>query len=157
METLSLSNLDVAQLKSIGVADDYIELSERQVRPGKLKIIVDYSLPEGYKFNTGGTFRFELTLKESSKFLIDGVNTYQANGPKFPLEFLLEVPEVGRSVLRAESTVFYCPIEEESFCLLRDVEFKIPVVANKDESVSEIRLQHALPSAEILEKIPSRR
>jgi DNA-binding beta-propeller fold protein YncE len=157
METLALSNLDVAQLKSIGIADDYIELSERQVGPGKLKIIVNYSLPEGYKFNTGGTFRFELTVEEESKFLIEGLNTYQANGPEFPLEFLLDVPEVGTSVLRAESTVFYCPIEEESFCLLRDVEFKIPVVANKNESVNEIRLQHSLPSAAELEKMPSRR
>ena len=157
LDTLSLSNLDVAQLKNIGIADDYIELSERQVRPGKLKIIVDYSLPEGYKFNTGGTFRFELTVEKGSKFAIDGLNIYEANGPKFPLEFFVEVPEVGTSVLRAESTVFYCPIEEESFCLLRDVEFKIPIVATENESVNEIRLQHALPSAEKLEKIPSRR
>jgi|TARA_B110000116_G_scaffold26950_1_gene20495 DNA-binding beta-propeller fold protein YncE len=157
LDTLSLSNLDVAQLKNIGIADDYIELSERQVRPGKLKIIVDYSLPEGYKFNTGGTFRFELTVEKGSKFAIDGLNIYEANGPKFPLEFFVEVPEVGTSVLRAESTVFYCPIEEESFCLLRDVEFKIPIVATENISVNEIRLQHALPSAEKLEKIPSRR
>ncbi len=157
METLALSNLDVAQLKNIGIADDYIELSERQVGPGKLKIIVKYSLPEGYKFNTGGTFRFELTVEEGSKFLIEGLNRYQANGPEFPLEFLLDVPEVGSSILRAESTVFYCPMEEESFCLLRDVEFKIPVVANKNESVNEIRLHHSLPSAAKLEKISSRR
>lgn len=156
VSTLPLSNLEIAIITLTGLASDIVELAPQQVAPGRVAITADFVLPEGYKYNTGGRFTFEWSTDDDVVLPL-GESRYEAMGPQTPIRFAAEVGDGdssglhSTSVLRATSTVFYCPAVDESFCLVRDVSFTVPIEVTSDGS-NVIELRHVLPSAEDLER-----
>ncbi|HCB34554.1 MAG TPA: hypothetical protein DEP66_06650 [Acidimicrobiaceae bacterium] len=154
LTTLALTNLDLAVITATGLAADVVTPAPQRVAPGAVEIVAELDLPDGYKFNTGGRFTFEW---DADAVLVPaGPQLYEAMGPRMPIRFEAEVPagagaDGAEFVLRAESTVFYCPATDEAFCLVRDVSFTAPVVVSAD-GADAIELRHALPSAEDLER-----
>jgi len=57
----------------------------------------------------------------------------------------------GTAVLTATAVVFYCPAVDETFCLIRDVNFIAPIEIDPAGG-SSIRLTHQLLAAEELEQ-----
>ncbi len=168
LSTLALSNLEIAAITMVSIAHDDVVLPPQQVTPGEVTIVADYVLPDGYKYNVDGRFTFGWSSDTGALTAI-GEPLYEAMGPQTPIRFSaeLDADELGEAdafVLRAQSTVFYCPAIDEAFCLVRDVTFTVPIEivpieiaagqnsATNEGAVNEIVLNHVLPSAEDLEQ-----
>ena len=155
LSTLALSNLDLATVTEAFRTADEVRGAPVSIAPGRLRLTVDFDLPEGYKFNDLGTFRFVWSFDDPLIARRVGSDTYEAMGPDLPLRFDIDIEaEVEqpprRNMLRGEATVFYCLEGNEGFCLVRDVLFEVPVeITSGGESTVDLR--HTLPSAEELE------
>jgi hypothetical protein len=71
-----------------------------------------------------------------------------AKAPDLPVRFEAVAAE-GETVVQAEGTVYYCLVDNEGFCLIRDVSFEVPVQVVEGAG-STVTASHALPDAEAL-------
>ena len=151
LSTLALSNLEIATVTMAGVIEDNVVLLPQQVAPGPVEIVLDLQVPEDYKFNTDGLFEFEWTA-EGTLLSPQGSARYEARGPEMPLRLAGTVTaDSGSAVLTATAVVFYCPAVDETFCLIRDVNFTAPIEVDPAGARS-IGLPHQLLSAEELDR-----
>ena len=151
LATLALSNLEIASVTMAGVIDDDVVLLPQQVAPGNVEIVLDLKVPEGYKFNTDGLFEFEWSAG-GELLSPQGESRYEARGPEMPVRLAGVVDaDGGTAVLTANAVVFYCPAVDETFCLIRDVNFTAPIEVDS-AGASSIHLTHQLLSAEELEQ-----
>ena len=151
LATLPLSNLEIATVTMAGVIDDEVVLLPQQVAPGPVEIVLELKVPDGYKFNTEGLFEFEWSA-DSTLLSPQGPARYEARGPEMPLRLAGTVDaDSGTAVLTATATVFYCPAVDETFCLIRDVNFTAPIEVDP-AGAGSIQLAHQLLSAEELEQ-----
>ncbi|MCY3893105.1 MAG: thioredoxin-like domain-containing protein [Acidimicrobiaceae bacterium] len=151
LTTLALSNLEIATVTMAGVIDDNVVLLPQRVAPGSVEIVLDLKLPEGYKFNTDGLFEFEWSAEGDLLSPRDAAR-YEARGPGMPVRLTGTVgADSGTAVLTATAVVFYCPAVDETFCLIRDVNFIAPIEIDPAGG-SSIRLTHQLLAAEELEQ-----
>jgi hypothetical protein len=145
--TLELTNLDVAGQASIGELADEVRLPPQEVAPGPVTIEIGYELPDGYKLNTEGTFTMAWTA-DGGALTPAGPAEVAAQGPTLPVRFEAVASE-GETVVEAEGTVYYCLVDNEGFCLVRDVAFEVPVQVVEGAG-STITASHALPDAKAL-------
>ena len=151
LSTLALSNLEIATVTMAGVIEDDVVLLPQQVAPGPVEIVLDLRVPEGYKFNTDGLFEFEWSA-EGTLLSPQGSARYEARGPEMPLRLAGTITaDGGSAVLTATAVVFYCPAVDETFCLIRDVNFTAPIEVDP-AGASSIQLPHQLLSAEELDR-----
>ncbi|WP_419947448.1 thioredoxin-like domain-containing protein [Candidatus Poriferisodalis sp.] len=154
LSTLVLSNLEIATVTMAGVIEDDVVLLPQRVAPGPVAIVLDLRVPEGYKFNSDGLFEFEWSA-EGDVLRPEGSARYEARGPELP--YLLagtvsaDSAGGGTAVLTATAVVFYCPAVDETFCLIRDVNFTAPIEVDSAGGRS-IYLHHQLLSAEELDR-----
>ena len=151
LSTLALSNLEIATVTMAGVIEDDVVLLPQRVAPGPVEIVLDLRVPEGYKFNTDGLFEFEWSAQGDVLRPRDTAR-YEARGPEMPLRLAGTVSAgSGAAVLTATAVVFYCPAVDETFCLIRDVNFTAPIEVDPAGG-SDILLFHRLLSAEELDR-----
>ena len=151
LSTLALSNLEIATVTMAGVIEDDVVLLPQQVAPGPVEIVLDLRVPEDYKFNTDGLFEFEWSA-EGDALRPQGTARYEARGPEMPLRLAGTVSaDSGTAVLTATAVVFYCPAVDETFCLIRDVNFTAPIEVDP-AGADSILLPHQLLSAEELDR-----
>ncbi|WP_419853554.1 thioredoxin-like domain-containing protein [Candidatus Poriferisodalis sp.] len=151
LTTLALSNLEIATVTMAGVIDDNVVLLPQRVAPDNVEIVLDLKVPEGYKFNTDGLFEFEWSA-EGDLLSPRDTARYEARGPEMPVRLTGTVgADSGTVVLTATAVVFYCPAVDETFCLIRDVNFTAPIEIDPAGG-SSIQLTHQLLSAEELEQ-----
>lgn len=151
LSTLALSNLEIATVTMAGVIEDDVVLLPQQVAPGPVEIVLDLRVPEGYKFNTDGLFEFEWSAGGDVLRPQDTAR-YEARGPEMPLRLAGTISaDTGTTVLEATAVVFYCPAVDETFCLIRDVNFTAPIEVDP-AGASSIQLPHQLLSAEELDR-----
>ena len=151
LTTLALSNLEIATVTMAGVIDDHVVLLPQRVAPGIVEIVLDLKVPEGYKFNTDGLFEFEWSA-EGDLLAPRDTARYEARGPEMPVRLTGTIgADSGTAVLMATAVVFYCPAVDETFCLIRDVNFTAPIEVDSAGG-SSIYLPHQLLSAEELEQ-----
>ncbi len=149
--TLALSNLEIAAVRATGVIDDEVMLLPQRVAPGPIEIVLELELPEDYKFNAEGQFTFDWSADDAAIGAIDSAH-YEARGPQMPVRLSAQAHAgTNSTVLTATATVFYCPAIDETFCLVRDVNFTAPVVIDP-AGANRIDLPHRLLSAEELDE-----
>ena len=152
LSTLKLSNLEIATVTATGVIDDEVVLLPQQVAPGPIEIVLELEVPEGYKFNVEGLFEFEWSSDDTALVRPQGSVRYEARGPEMPVRLAATVDaDSGTAVLSATAVVFYCPAVDETFCLIRDVNFTAPIEVDPD-GASSVELPHQLLSAEELDQ-----
>ena len=152
LTTLALSNLEIATVTATGVIDDEVVLLPQRVAPGPIEIVLELTVPEGYKFNVEGLFEFEWSSDNTALVRPQGTARYEARGPEMPVRLAATVEaDSGTAVLSAAAVVFYCPAEDETFCLIRDVNFTAPIEVDPD-GASSVELPHQLLSAEELDQ-----
>lgn len=149
VDTLAFTNLDIAALRQATSSGDQIAVAPVQVAPGRVDLAVNYSVPEGYKFNSAGTFHLEWSAEDGAVLAPVGASIYEALGPEMPVHFELEAA-AGSTTVSGSSTVFYCLVDDEAFCLIRSVDFEIPVEVVVGAG-SVIAVEHDLPSLETIE------
>ena len=68
-----------------------------------------------------------------------------------PRAFDLLVEDEQNLRVRADVTVFYCPAENATFCLLRHLQLELPIKID-EAGTNEVVLMHQLPSAEEIDR-----
>ena len=149
--TLGFSNLQVAPLITREAADETVVFARKVVAPGTLKLSVDLGLPAGYEFNEDGTFALDVTIENARTSQVVGASSYRAQGPQMPRAFDLLVEDEQNLRVRADVTVFYCPAENATFCLLRHLQLELPIKID-EAGTNEVVLMHQLPSAEEIDR-----
>ena len=147
LTTLELSNQQSAALLHRTAADEIVTLPLRTVAPGVLDLTVELFVPAAYEFNSDGTFVLDIEIQNASKSRIEGRSTYQAQGPVMPQQFSLIIEEEENLRIQADATVFYCPAQDATFCLLRHVQLAVPI-AVENSGAKKISLTHELPTSE---------
>ena len=145
--TIAFTNLDVAALRTGTKLADQVELPVQNIGVGDTSIEIDFGIPDGYKWNTEGTFTMQWT-SDGDAIQAAGDTLYEAKGPEVPVSFDV-VASAGAATITIESTVFYCLDDNEAFCLIRDVTFVLPVEVSPGGTGS-VLARHDLPSAERL-------
>ena len=87
VSTLSFSNLDVAAITRADDFGDVIALSPQTVVPGDGELRFVFTTPEGYKFNTLGTFTLMWETSDDGVIEAVGATLYEALGPEIPVTF----------------------------------------------------------------------
>jgi len=147
LNTLELTNQKAAALLHRTAADEIVTLPQKIIAPGVLDVTVDLVVPEGYEFNSDGTFVLDIRIDNATKSRIAGRNSYRAQGPDMPQRFSLMIEEEEDMRIQADATVFYCPAEDAAFCLVRHVQIDVPVLV-RDFGATTIALGYQLPTAE---------
>ncbi|MBM35681.1 MAG: hypothetical protein CL460_00745 [Acidimicrobiaceae bacterium] len=147
LNTFVLSNQKAAALLHRTAADEIVTLPQKIIAPGVLDVTVDLVVPDGYEFNSDGTFVLDIRIDNAMNSRIAGRNSYRAQGPDMPQGFSLIIEEEENMRIQADATVFYCPAEDAAFCLLRHVQIDVPVLV-RDFGATKISLSYRLPTAE---------
>ena len=103
-------------------------------------------MPTGYEFNEEGTFVLEARIKNAERSHVVGRNYYAAQGPQMPQLFQLHIEQEQNLRVEADATVFYCPAQDATFCLLRHITMEVPIVVS-EAGEDTITLSHLLPSS----------
>ncbi|MEC8922635.1 MAG: thioredoxin-like domain-containing protein [Actinomycetota bacterium] len=149
--TLELSNLQAAPLITREAADETVTFAQQVVSPGTVKLSVELLLPAGYEFNDEGTFALDLTIENARKSQVVGRSSYRAQGPQMPQEFNLFIGDEKQLKIEVDITVFYCPAQNATFCLLRHLLLELPIEVG-DAGTQKVALTHPLPSAEEIDR-----
>ena len=80
-----------------------------------------------------------------------GRSSYRAQGPQMPQEFNLFIGDEKQLKIEVDITVFYCPAQNATFCLLRHLLLELPIEVG-DAGTQKVALTHPLPSAEEIDR-----
>jgi len=89
VDTLTFTNLNIATLRHATSSGDRVVVAPIQVAPGRVDLVVNYSVPEGYKFNSAGTFHLKWSAEEGAVLAAVGASIYEALGPEMPVEVVV--------------------------------------------------------------------
>ena len=118
--------------------DILIELEPQTIATGDIDLVLNYTIPEGYKIN-------ELT---DSTITLATDDSVQVPDSVVISELTTSIPVIvaeGESTISLTIEFFYC--EEDSYCLIDDVEFIVPIIVtdDADSTVIEISREVTLP------------
>jgi hypothetical protein len=68
-----------------------------------------------------------------------------------PQVFELLIEQEQNLRVEADATVFYCPAQDATFCLLRHITMEVPLVVS-DTGEDKITFRHLLPSSEEIDR-----
>ena len=146
LKTLELTNQKAAILLNRTASDEIVTFPQIVVAPGKVQLLTNFLVPTGYEFNDEGTFVLEARIKNAESSRVVGKNSYEAQGPRMPQVFELHIEQEQDLRVEADATVFYCPAQDATFCLLRHITMEVPIVVS-DAGEDTITLSHLLPSS----------
>ena len=146
LKTLELTNQQAAILLNRTASDETVTFPQIAVAPGKVQLLTNFLVPTGYEFNEEGTFVLEARIKNAERSHVVGRNSYEAQGPQMPQLFELHIEQEQNLRVEADATVFYCPAQDATFCLLRHITMEVPLVVN-EAGEDTITLSHLLPSS----------
>jgi len=122
--------------------DIQITLESQTVASGDAELIVNFTLPDGYKINelTDSTIEFLLNETVQLSDAEDNRVVITEESTTIPLNL-----SEGETTLSLTIELFYC--EEDSFCLIDDVQIDVPLVITSDSanSVIEVNREVTLP------------
>ena len=119
-------------------AGDTVELPAIEVGAGDASIVIDYSLPEGYKVNEEAPSSVVIASgNEVASFA--GSDTADITGTALPRDLTLIVEE-GTAVARFDVTLIYCEAVNTSLCLIDRTRFEVPITATSSGPSAQIRL-----------------
>ncbi|HEY0429836.1 MAG TPA: thioredoxin-like domain-containing protein [Pyrinomonadaceae bacterium] len=105
-------------------------------------LVFDLKFPEGYHLNQNAPNRYEITVGKASKIEIaSAAGKYKS----VPLTIPFRAAKKGASVMKAKLTVYYCREDNTGVCLIKTLEWEIPlkIVAAKNAS-GRIELKETL-------------
>ncbi len=104
-----------------------VEVEKQTIAPGTGSISLSFTLPSGYKYNTGAPFyvayksaddkAIKITTKESARNFTE---------PKFPLEIPVEAKS-GATTATIDAVIYFCNDDKDKVCLVDSVRVNVPL------------------------------
>jgi thiol-disulfide isomerase/thioredoxin len=104
-----------------------VTLGAQHVAPGSSGIVLNVTIPAGYKFNAAAPFYIGVMSDDPKIAQVDsqwaGQNVVNAN---FPLKVPLRLAP-GQTHLTIDLVVYYCETVHESLCLVKRLQYAVPI------------------------------
>lgn len=115
---------------------------------GQGELVLNVTMPEGYKFNNAAPFTLALTSSSPNVNFEEGWQNYQNTQPEMPLAIPLTLQQ-GASLLTMDLTVYWCEAIKETLCFVEKQTLTIPVTVTADAGNSIANVDLALVPPEI--------
>lgn len=123
VETLTIRGLEKLRPPQALIRPDVIQVQAQRVLPGEVELVLNLSLPEGYKLNPLAPSR--LRVQASPATAVDGLPKEGVVINALPLRTPLRVQTDGELLLDAE--IYYCQSEKEALCYFKQLQWRIPL------------------------------
>jgi thiol-disulfide isomerase/thioredoxin/sugar lactone lactonase YvrE len=120
---------------------DVVTLPSLAVDAGPASIVLEYSLPAGYKVNEEAPSSIEISSGGSLASL-DG-DAGDLTGALLPIEVPITLT-TGEGIVRIDVTVIYCEAVNPSLCLIDQARFEVPLVVGTEGTSARIVLERTI-------------
>nr|MBP6823656.1 hypothetical protein [Acidobacteriota bacterium] len=104
-----------------------VEVEKQTIAPGSGSIMLSFTLPAGYKYNTGAPFYVAYKSADDKVVKITArENARNFTEPKFPLEIPIESVS-GATVATIDSVIYFCNDDTDKVCLVDSVRVNVPL------------------------------
>jgi thiol-disulfide isomerase/thioredoxin/sugar lactone lactonase YvrE len=149
VETLQIQGLERlrAHAPAARFAGETIELRAQSVEPGEATLTLGIELPPGYKLNAQAPSVVVIGTTAPQLVSVNGGSEQSFRHPQFPLSVPLTVRE-GQASVQAHYVVYYCDVNKERLCYLKEAKLHLPVEVRKGASTRRLEAAYrlALPS-----------
>jgi hypothetical protein len=123
-----------------------VTLDPVMLRAGSGTVLIDITLPDGYKVNEEAPSSMAWQVEGDVVDLPADANRSMVN-PTFPLELAVTFVE-GQGSLTGDLNIIYCEADKESLCLLKQLRFNVPLVIG-DSGEEILNLNYTIPLPQI--------
>jgi thiol-disulfide isomerase/thioredoxin len=152
VETLVLIDMD-GLLTRQPAGQEYsgkeILLDPQEVIEGQGQIVLDITIPDGYKVNDLAPFSMEWTSIGDVLRLDSALADQRIVAPSFPLTIPADF-SAGETVLTGDLVIYYCEEETQSLCLIERVRLQVPVTVIDEGPENELLIKHEIPDPDNL-------
>jgi DNA-binding beta-propeller fold protein YncE len=120
-----------------------ITLDEQTVATGSGEIVLNVTLPEGYKLNPNIPFLAQWSSSDSAIQIAEADQQQSLAAPEMPLRIPVTLSE-GSASLTGSLTIYYCESVQESLCFIDDVVITAPITVSTDGTVSAIQIERVI-------------
>jgi hypothetical protein len=120
-----------------------VTLPEQNVAAGDGEIVLNITLPGGYKLNNLAPFSSEWTSSGEAITIEDANRKQSMVEPELPIRVPITLIE-GSDLLHGNLTIYYCEAVKESLCFIDQVSIEVPVTVAASGATSEIVLDHSI-------------
>lgn len=144
--TLVLFGIERFANPTDGFVGTVVRLDPIEVAPGEGRVVIDVSIPAGYKVNDLAPYSMMWTVEGDAIALASDADR-SVVAPEFPLEVGATF-SAGEGQVTGDLTIYYCTADAESLCLIEQVRIEAPVVVTPGAD-SGLVLEHVIPQPEV--------
>lgn len=124
-----------------------IDLPEQTVSAGEGEILLNITLPEGYKINDLAPSQVEWNAEGEALSIPEA----QQSLPVEAIELSIPVTLAeGESTLRADLNIYFCEAEEQTLCFIDQTTVQVPVVVSSEGAEHTIVVERTIPTPEVI-------
>jgi DNA-binding beta-propeller fold protein YncE len=120
-----------------------VTLPEQTVAAGEGEIVLEITLPEGYKLNNLAPFTSEWTASGEAIQISEDNQTQSIVEPELPVRVTVTLTE-GSDVLHGELTIYYCEAVQANLCFIDQVGIDVPVTVSADGDEPRIVVERVI-------------
>jgi len=111
------------------------KVSKQQLRTGAGSLVISVELPTGYHLNPAAPQRYSITVNQGSSIKVDEKLAKQSSKDlKLPIRVPLQVQSEGSSILRVQTTLYYCRDDNTGTCRIKTLFWNLPVDVVSDNA-----------------------
>ena len=129
--TGSTDDLVAPDTSIFGPEFDVLDIPTQTVAPGAGTLVLNVTMPNGYKLNDSAPFTGVFTSDGTSVAVDEEWVDYQEVTPDLPLEIPVTFSE-GEATLTANLTIYWCEGVNYTLCFIDRHELHVPVVVSPD-------------------------
>ncbi len=122
---------------------EMLTLPEQTVAPGAGSIILDITLPEGYKLNNLAPLTVEWISSGEAVVIEEGDHLVRLVEPELPITVPVQLLE-GEDLLHGDFIIYYCEAINETLCFVDKVSVDIPVIVTPNSGESVITIERGV-------------
>ena len=126
---------------------DVIEVERIEANAGQASLILDYTLPNGYKVNEEAPSSITIAGGGSVASLPGG-SSFDLTGTKLPVSVPLVLSE-GAATVVFDVTLIYCESVATSLCLIDQTRFEVPMDVASAGASTQITLNKIIPDPDL--------
>lgn len=137
VSTLRISGLEKLRRKT-ELSGEIVKLDEQTVSAGEGEMALHIALPVGHVLNSDAPQYLAMSSSEAN--VIAAVEARNLVNPTLPITFPLAC-KPGRTTLRVELLVYYCPADHRAQCLVKPILLEIPVKVVEGAEARKLELR----------------
>lgn len=130
-----------------GRRGEEITLQSQAVAAGSGEIVLNITLPEGYKLNPNIDLIAEWSAEGEALTIADSDRVISLSAPEMPLRVPVTMAE-GEATLTGDLTIYYCEAVDESLCFIDQARVIVPVTVSA-EGTAKITIERVIVPPEV--------